>query len=91
MTSRRTRVVDLYLRGGDFAGTGSSGVVDSVVTVNTGGDQPTWNSSTTCIETIHRRMSTQDWNHWHLEIPLFDGEVGELPRRPLDLGVGRWR
>lgn len=53
-----------------------------------------WNSSTMCLQTLHVSMLARGWNSGDRpEIPTcdyeFDGE--QLPRRPLDLGVGLWR
>ena len=60
--------------------------------------EPGWNSSTMCLQTLHRTMTEQGWALYHREFPRFDLEVRleldlnlELPRRPLDLGVGLWR
>jgi hypothetical protein len=33
----------------------------------------------------------QGWNGWQPEISLRDYDFEQLPRRPLDLGVGLWR
>lgn len=58
--------------------------------------EPGWNSSTMCLQTLHRTMTEQGWALYHREFPRLDLEVRieldlELPRRPLDLGVGLWR
>ena len=52
---------------------------------------PTWNSSTMCLQTLHRALSDQGWHHGQPDIPMYQGEAGSLPRRPPDLGVGLWR
>jgi hypothetical protein len=58
--------------------------------------EPGWNSSTMCLQVLHHNMTEQGWALYHREFPRFDFEVRleldlELPRRPLDLGVGLWR
>lgn len=64
------------------------------VSGSTGGNgavPTTWNTSTMCLRTIHRSLSAQVQNHDQLEIPLHEGDMEPLPRRPHDLGVGLWR
>ena len=62
-----------------------------------GSDGPTarpasaWNSSTMCLRTLHRHMLAEGWAGTAVELPLCAGEATRLPRRPPDLGVGRWR
>jgi hypothetical protein len=60
---------------------------------------PSWNNDTACLQTLHRNMAEQGWDHWRPSISLCDFDFGhfrisigfELPRRPLDLGEGLWR
>ena len=60
---------------------------------------PSWNSSTMCLQVLHRAMTSQGWDATPLrdyDFPLLEFELTfdltfELPRRPLDLGVGLWR
>jgi hypothetical protein len=58
--------------------------------------QPGWNSSTMCLHVLHRNMIEQGWDRWQpskdYESPRFEWAIEfDLPRRPLDLGVGLWR
>lgn len=44
------------------------------------------------LRTLRDRMHRQGWGHANVpEIPCHDGESEQLPRRPLDLGIGWWR
>ncbi|HZM76650.1 MAG TPA: hypothetical protein VFC19_13035 [Candidatus Limnocylindrales bacterium] len=61
---------------------------------------PSWNSSTMCLQVLHSTMKEQGWNRWQPATPLRNNNLRdydcprfdyELPRRPLDLGVGLWR
>lgn len=65
---------------------------------------PSWNSSTMCLQVLHRGMTEQGWDAWQPATPLrdyfdhlgfdhlgFDDLESELPKRPLDFGVGLWR
>ena len=59
---------------------------------------PGWNSSTMCLQTLHRTMTEQGWHVWQPATPLCDYDfaspdydLAQLPQRPLDLGVGLWR
>lgn len=56
-----------------------------------GSNGSTWNSSTMCLQTLHCALSAQGWHNGQSDIPMYQGEAGSLPRRPLDLGVGLWR
>jgi len=89
MTRRQLPILDLHIRGADVAPVGTGGAVDCATRIES--HQPSWNSSTMCVQAIHRRMSVQGWNGQEMELPRFEGGVGELPKRPLDLGVGWWR
>lgn len=92
VTSRSLAVIDLHIRGTAVTAPVAAGSsVDSVVVRTLAGDRPSWNASTMCLRTICDVMSAQVGKHRPVEIPLYDGECPELPRRPLDLGVGLWR
>ena len=56
---------------------------------------PGWNSSTMCLQVLHRGMTDQGWDLWQPATPLRDYDFPrldyDLPQRPLDLGVGLWR
>jgi len=56
---------------------------------------PSWNSSTMCLQVLHRTMTSYGWDRWQPATPLCDYEFPrfdyELPQRPLDLGLGLWR
>lgn len=92
VTSRSLAVLDLH-RGAEVAPGRVDGLVDPAIARSVGGDRPSWNASTTCVQTIHHWMSAQGWNGQQLEPELaqYEGEVEELPKRSLDVGVGWWR
>jgi hypothetical protein len=50
-----------------------------------------WDTSTMCLRVIHDSMLANGWASTPVELPLCAGDVGELPRRPPDFGVGLWR
>ena len=62
-------------------------------------ETPTWNSSTMCLQVLHRTMTEHGWHTWQPATPLRDydflqsncDDLPQLPQRPLDLGVGLWR
>lgn len=56
-----------------------------------GGDGPAWNNSTACLQTLQCALSARGWHEGQLDIPMYQGEMGSLPRRPPDTGVGLWR
>jgi hypothetical protein len=57
--------------------------------------EPGWNCSTMCLQTLHHTMAEQGWDRWQPATPLRDYDFPklefDLPRRPLDFGVGLWR
>jgi hypothetical protein len=51
-----------------------------------------------CLQVLHSSMTEQGWGAWQPATPLPDNGFRrsdyfrhELPRRPLDIGVGLWR
>jgi len=91
MASRSLTVLDLDIRGAQVAALAADDSVDSAVARSLRGDLPSWNDSTMCVQIIHRQMSAQGWHHHQPKLARYEGEVEELPRRPLDFGVGWWR
>jgi len=95
MANRPVAILDLHLRRTEItmviAGEVVCDAVDRAVAAAIGGECPSWNASTMCVQVLQRWMSAQGWENKRPEPIRFEGLVDELPKRPLDVGVMRWR
>lgn len=91
--TRPLAVLDLYIVGNEITDAVFNPVVSAEVAVSVDGQRPAWDDSTMCIQIIHDRLAAQRREGgFVLEISCMATEGMEpLPKRPLDLGVGRWR
>lgn len=63
---------------------------DQVPVAEQGTNMPGWNASTAYLRVLHSAMSVKGWHGGELSLSVAN-DAEPLPRRPLDLGVGRWR